>query len=321
MLTDSSRSPTSSRRLRGAPGAGGAALRPVDEELRVEGDAAIRAGVELHHPAVDALGIELRVDGAIERVGEVDALAVAADLDHLRAAVERAVLGAPDGWRATRCRRSCTLPVSFGLERIGDVVLVQVARSPAGDVEEAVVHRQVDVGDERRHGLEALEHRRQQVRIGRLGRDVDDLLHRPFAAVAVPGPDRGRQVLQADDAVDEAVGLGRVVRRPQLEHELVLLAEVDLLQVLALVQVPEMQPAAILRAEQHLRDRARSRTCRAFPIRWSPWCRSRDATRHHRRAAADRGRSPIGRAHRRSRDPCRKIPPGPLPSALPSAVT
>ena len=94
------------------------------------------------------------------------------------------------------------------------------------------------------------------VRIGRLGRNRDDLLHRPFVAVAIPGPDRGREVLQADHAIDEAVGLGRVVRGAQLEHELVLLAEVDLLQVLALGQVPEMQLAAVFAAEQDFRDEA-----------------------------------------------------------------
>ena len=54
------------------------------------------------------------------------------------------------------------------------------------------------------------------------------------------------------DAVDEAVGLGRIVRGPQLEHELVLRAEVDLLQVLAFGEVPEVQLAAVLAAEQHL---------------------------------------------------------------------
>ena len=90
--------------------------------------------------------------------------------------------------------------------------------------------------------------------VGGLGRDLDDLLDRPFVAVLVPGPDRGGEILQADHAADEAVGLGGVVRRAQLEHQLVLVAEVDLLQVLALVQVPEMQPAAVLGAEQHLRD-------------------------------------------------------------------
>ena len=46
------------------------------------------------------------------------------------------------------------------------------------------------------------------------------------------------------------------MRGAQLEDELVLVAEVDGLQVLALVQIPEVQPPAILGAEQHLRDQA-----------------------------------------------------------------
>src|SRR5260370_8188654 len=69
-------------------------LRPVEEEFRIDGDAAARLGVEFNHPAVEAAFVELRVDCAVERVGEIDALPVAADLDHLRAAAEFAVLRA-----------------------------------------------------------------------------------------------------------------------------------------------------------------------------------------------------------------------------------
>ena len=43
------------------------------------------------------------------------------------------------------------------------------------------------------------------------------------------------------------------MRGPQLEDELMLLAEVDLLQVLALVQIPEVQLAAVFGAEQDFR--------------------------------------------------------------------
>src|SRR5258708_1810823 len=67
--------------------------RPVHEEFGIEGDAAFWIGVELDHPSLDAIGIELWIDGAVQRVGEIDATAVAADLHHLRAAAERAVLG------------------------------------------------------------------------------------------------------------------------------------------------------------------------------------------------------------------------------------
>src|SRR5262249_10491508 len=52
--------------------------RPLDEELLIEGYAAIRAGVEFDHPTLDAVRIELRIDGAIERVGEIDPLSIAA---------------------------------------------------------------------------------------------------------------------------------------------------------------------------------------------------------------------------------------------------
>jgi hypothetical protein len=45
-------------------------------------------------------------------------------------------------------------------------------------------------------------------------------------AVVIPDPDRRGQILHAEDSVDEAIGLGRVVRRAQLEHELVVRAEV-----------------------------------------------------------------------------------------------
>jgi hypothetical protein len=69
--------------------------------------------------------------------------------------------------------------------RIADVVLLEVARAPARDVEEAIVEREVDVGDERRDGLEALEERRQLRRVGGLGGDGDDLLDRPAGSVAV----------------------------------------------------------------------------------------------------------------------------------------
>src|ERR1700751_1374087 len=67
-------------------------LRPVDKEFRIESDAAARLGVELHHPAVDTLGIKLLVDGAVKRVGEIDPPPVAAHFDHLRSAVKLAVL-------------------------------------------------------------------------------------------------------------------------------------------------------------------------------------------------------------------------------------
>ena len=70
--------------------------------------------------------------------------------------------------------------------------------------------------------------------------------------VALPQPDRGGQVGGRGDHADEAVGLARVVRGPQLEHHLVLGAEVDLLDVLALLEVPDVELVAVLVAQQQL---------------------------------------------------------------------
>src|SRR5258705_14006854 len=63
----------------------------LDESGLIELDAAVRAHVDLGQPALDAVGIELIVPRAIQRVGHVEALAVTADLDHLRCTVERFV--------------------------------------------------------------------------------------------------------------------------------------------------------------------------------------------------------------------------------------
>src|ERR671910_2527687 len=64
-------------------------LGELDEQVRVEGEGAVRAGVKLHEPAPDAVRIELLVPGAVERVGQIDPPSVPAHLDHLRSAVHR----------------------------------------------------------------------------------------------------------------------------------------------------------------------------------------------------------------------------------------
>src|SRR6478609_8677490 len=87
-------------------------LRPFDKEFGVERNAPAGIDIKLHHPAVDSLRIELRIDSAVKGIGEVDAFAVAADLHHLRSAIERLVRR---GMRCPRREPIRTLPVSFGL--------------------------------------------------------------------------------------------------------------------------------------------------------------------------------------------------------------
>src|SRR6516165_8058794 len=143
---------------------------------------------------------------------------------------------------------------------------MEIAGAPAGDIEIFVVDREIDIGNERRAGLETFERWRQQVGIGRLGRDLNDLPGFPDIAFAIPGPDRRRQIFQAQHAVDKTIGLGRVVRRPQLENQLMLGAEIDLLQVLAAVEIPEMQLVAVLPSEQQLGHEAVLEHIRRAPL-------------------------------------------------------
>src|SRR5262245_25914165 len=113
------------------------AFWPVDEEFWIEGDAAVRVGVELHHPAVKTVLVELAVDGAVKRVGEIDPAAIAADLDHLRPAPDLAVLGAGMPGAGDDAA-DAHLPGEFWVKRVGDVILLEVAGSPARHVEKAV---------------------------------------------------------------------------------------------------------------------------------------------------------------------------------------
>src|SRR5688500_3491983 len=131
----------------------------LDEEPRIESDPTGGVGVHLGDPAADAIGVELRIPRRVERVADVDALAVAAHLDHLRSSVERRVgVGRvrPAANDSTDLHRASEPRV----ERIADVVLPELSGSPARDVEKPVVERQVDVAHQWRYRLEPLKQRR-----------------------------------------------------------------------------------------------------------------------------------------------------------------
>ena len=95
-----------------------------------------------------------------------------------------------------------------GVEGVGDVVLAHLSGPPARGVQEAVVEGEVYVDDQRRDRAEILEHWGQVVSVGGFGAYIYDFADGPLAVIfAVPQPDRGRQVLEADDNAGEAVGL------------------------------------------------------------------------------------------------------------------
>src|SRR5436190_2020904 len=135
--------------------------RPVDEEIAVKLDAAGGIGIELHHPALETIGIKLRIDRAVERVGEIHAPAVTADLDHLRSAIQRTIRLWMSGARDNASDPD--LSSQPGVEGIRYVILLEIAGAPAGNIEETIIHREIDIRDERRHRLERLESRRQLI--------------------------------------------------------------------------------------------------------------------------------------------------------------
>src|SRR5439155_11044274 len=113
-----------------------AAFRELDEEVRIDPEITAGFGVELDQPALDAVGVELRVPAGVQRVGQVDALAVAADLDHLRAAVDRTC------GRVGALADDAADANAAGLDRvagIGHVIPLQLAGAPARHVQIAVV--------------------------------------------------------------------------------------------------------------------------------------------------------------------------------------
>src|ERR1700680_2637600 len=123
------------------------------EEIRIELQATAGSDVALHHPAFDAGGIELTVPGSRESIGEVDTPTIAAHLHHLRSAVNR------PGGRVRRALDDAAEAHGAGelrIVRVRYVILTHLARAPAGNIEEAVIEREVDVGDQRRHRLEGL---------------------------------------------------------------------------------------------------------------------------------------------------------------------
>ena len=102
----------------------------LDEELFIELHSALRVRVELYHPTLQPIGIDLLVPRRVERIGEIDALAIAADFNHLRTAVER-LLGLARVSRtahdAAEMDRACLLRVGG----VRDVVLDELTRSPS----------------------------------------------------------------------------------------------------------------------------------------------------------------------------------------------
>src|SRR5215472_16212988 len=115
-------------------------IRKADPVVLCQLETAARVRIGHDLSAWYTVRIELVVPGRIQRVGPVNPLAVTANLHHLRAPCVRLAVGvlctasnAADVDRARKLR----------LPRVGDVILTHFTGSPARDVEEPVVHREI----------------------------------------------------------------------------------------------------------------------------------------------------------------------------------
>src|SRR5205807_1776013 len=66
-----------------------AEITEVYKEVWIKFHHAVGVDVELDHPAIHSVRIKLLVPGSIKGIGEIDTASIAADLNHLRAAVQR----------------------------------------------------------------------------------------------------------------------------------------------------------------------------------------------------------------------------------------
>ena len=160
----------------------------LHKEIRIYAETTYLIGIEFDHPTAHSIRIELLIPGVVEGVSEVNAPPIAAHLDHLWRTVQwhiwflRVRRAAHDASQMHRTGEP-------GVERIGNIVASHLSRAPAGDVEKAVVEREIDVADQRRYRFEALQQRRQLLGFCWLRRDLDYFLDVPTPLVSKPQPD------------------------------------------------------------------------------------------------------------------------------------
>src|SRR5215831_19125083 len=93
-----------------------------DKELWIDLKTTTRISVDHGNPAADTLGKELRIPGTIQRIAKINAAAISAQLEHLRAAVQCAsfrMRGARDDAAEPHFTRD------FRFEGITDVPLLE----------------------------------------------------------------------------------------------------------------------------------------------------------------------------------------------------
>src|ERR1700728_2687405 len=145
-----------------------AQITEFKKELWINLHPTIGLGIKLDHPAPNSVRIELRIPRCIKGVCKINPTSIAAHLHHLGAAVQggAGILRMSSAAHDTTQMHG-TRPLR--MKRVRNVILQKFSGSPAGNIKEAVVERQIDVRDKWRHGFESFEQRWQFVGICGLG--------------------------------------------------------------------------------------------------------------------------------------------------------
>src|SRR6266478_3988966 len=215
-------------------------LRCGNEKVWIKPERAVWPGIGFNEPGANSVRINLLVPSRIQRVGKVNAFSVTAYLHHLRAAIKRDVHPFRMG-RATYDSADLKHRCKLRAIRDGDIITAQFASSPTGYIKPFIIKRQVKVGNEGWNRLETLQQRRQQIRVRRLSRNFDYFCCTPMTIIALPQPDRRREVLQGNDNSGKAKRPRRVMRRAQFQNHLMFFTEINRLLVLPLSKVPNVQ--------------------------------------------------------------------------------
>src|SRR5204862_1442494 len=123
----------------------------------------------------------------VEGIGEIHPPAVPTDFNHLWTTTQRLV-GFGRMWRLSNNPADVNRGRFLWMERVGYIVLDKFSCTPAGGIEKSIVQRENNIGDERRHGLEALKQWRELFGISRLSWDFNDFLYLPRSVLSVPEP-------------------------------------------------------------------------------------------------------------------------------------
>ena len=205
----------------------------INVEIGIDRQTAlIRIAVNLEQvrSGTGEIGIKLVIPTAQQRIGDIEALSIQAELQHLRTAPKAVPL---DHFALTEDTATPDLPCQLRLCWVADVVLADVAVQPVGQIKIAVIHRKQQIRDERRN--------RKGPTLDLNGRNAQRLFDCPLSVGFIPVPE-----CAAERRANVTVRAVRVVMEAYFERDQPFFAQIDALNDASLLPIPEVNAASVL---------------------------------------------------------------------------